>query len=135
MDKLTTIFQRDPYAQLLRMELVRCEPGYAMTRVTITDDMLNFNGTANGGLIFSLADYAFAAASNAYGQTAVGIHTHMSYHAAGKVGDVLTCAAHEVKRSRRLAVYDMRTINAKGELVSTMEGTVYIKNERVTGET
>ena len=124
-EAMTQIFERDPFAKMLHMRLLEWGPGYAKTAVTLTEEMQNFHFSANGGLVFSLADYAFAVASNSHGQVAVGINTHMAFTAAGKVGEELICTAKEVNKGGRLAVYQMEVHNEAGELKARMEGTVY----------
>lgn len=128
--EMTEIFKRDPYAKLLNMRLVDWKKGYAKTAITLTEDLLNFHHAANGGLLFSLADYAFAVASNSHGQVAVGINTHMAFTNAGKVGEELICIAEEVNKGGRLAVYQMEIRNQEGELKARMEGTVYRMNKQ-----
>lgn len=125
---MTEIFKRDPFAQKLNIELIDWGKGYAKTALTIMEDMLNFHDVAHGGLIFSLADYAFAVASNSHGQVAVGISTNMSYVAAGKLGERLICTATEINNNGRLAIYEME-VKANGELKARMEGMVYRKRE------
>ncbi len=125
---MTEIFKRDPFAQKLNIELIDWGKGYAKTALTIMEDMLNFHDAAHGGLIFSLADYAFAVASNSHGQVAVGISTNMSYVAAGKLGERLICTATEINNNGRLAIYEME-VKANGELKARMEGMVYRKRE------
>ena len=125
---MTEIFKRDPFAQKLNIELIDWGKGYAKTAITIMEDMLNFHDVAHGGLIFSLADYAFAVASNSHGQVAVGISTNMSYVAAGKLGERLICTATEINNNGRLAIYEME-VKANGELKARMEGMVYRKRE------
>lgn len=122
---MTDRFKSDPYAQSINMNLVHWDEGYAKTSITLTEDMLNFHGAANGGVLFSLADYAFAVASNSYGQMAVGINTSMVFTNAGEVGEKLICTAEEVNKGGRLATYQMEIKNNAGELKARMEGTVY----------
>lgn len=122
-------FKSDPFAKYLDIVLSKCEAGYAEAKLTITKDLLNFNGFANGGAFFSLADYAFAVASNSHGRTAVGLNVNMSYLAPGKVGDEVTCIAKEIKLTPKIATYEMKIRNASEELIATMEGMVYRKKE------
>ncbi|HEX6594345.1 MAG TPA: hotdog fold thioesterase [Bacillota bacterium] len=122
------VFKNDSFADLLAIKLIDCQLGYAKAQVTVTDELLNFHGFAHGGLIFSLADYVFAIASNSYGQTAVGLNAHASFLKPAKVGDLLICTAREVKRTTKIAVYEMKTTLETGELIATTEGMVYITN-------
>lgn|SRR5690625_4104094 len=122
---LTKTFESDPYARSLNIRLLSWDEGYAEIALTLTEQMMNFHGAANGGVLFSLADYAFAIASNSYGQVAVGINTSMVFTNAGEVGEQLICTAEEVNKGRRLATYQMEIKNKQGELKARMEGTVY----------
>lgn len=127
-EEMTKIFKEDPFAQKLNMELLEWGKGYAKTALTITDEMLNFHRAAHGGLVFSLADYAFAVASNSHGQVAVGISTNMSYVAAGELGEELVCTATEINNNGRLAIYQMEVMS-NGQLKARMEGMVYRKRD------
>lgn len=127
-EEMTEIFRGDPFAQKLNMELLEWGKGYAKTSLTITDEMLNFHRAAHGGLVFSLADYAFAVASNSHGQVAVGISTNMSYVAAGELGEKLICTAKEINNNGRLAIYQME-VKTGGQLKARMEGMVYRKRD------
>lgn len=91
--------------------------------------MLNFNGSANGGAIFSLADYAFAVASNSHGQPAMGITMTMHYLAPGSTGDCLTAVAVEEKEPGRLGLYRIEVKNEQEDLVALAEGMVYRKRK------
>jgi acyl-CoA thioesterase len=123
-------FRSDPYAKKLNMKLLELKEGYAKTSIKVTEDMLNFHGSAHGGLIFSLADYAFAVASNSHGSIAVGLNIHMSYLAPANVNDELICVAEEKKRTTKIAVYELSIKNNTGELIATMEGMVYRKKQQ-----
>ncbi|GAA0331030.1 hydroxyphenylacetyl-CoA thioesterase PaaI [Bacillus carboniphilus] len=119
----------DPYAKSLGIEIVKVEEGLAKVTMTIQEHMLNFHGAANGGVIFSLADVAFAIASNSYGQTAVGINVNINYMKAGMVGDILTATATEVSKNPKLGLYRMVVTNQHGEFIASADGMVYRKKE------
>lgn len=121
----------DGHCEALGIELVDIGLGRATLRMRVAEQHMNFHRACHGGAMFSLADTAFGMAANAYGVMAVGIDAHITYQAAARFGDVLEAKAHEVSRSRRLAIYrvDMTRTNTAGEtaLVSSFTGTVYIK--------
>lgn len=131
---IVNFMKQDPFANHLGISLTCCEEGFAETTVQIDENMMNFHAAAHGGLIFTLADYAFAAASNSYGQVAVGLNVHMSYLAPGLVGNTLKCTATEVNRTPRIAVYRMTVKNDLDQIIATMEGTVYRKKTFFGGE-
>ncbi len=121
--------KEDPYAQFLGMTLDEVSPGYARLSMEIKPHMLNFHGSANGGVIFSLADAAFAVASNSHGQTAVGLNMNMTYMAPGMTGDRLTAIATEEKKSAKIGLYRIEVLNQREDLIALAEGIVYRKKE------
>ncbi|HHY72364.1 MAG TPA: hotdog fold thioesterase [Bacillus bacterium] len=120
---------KDPYANFLGITVDEVKEGYAKVSMNITGDMLNIHNTVNGGVIFSLADVAFAIASNTYEQTAVGINVNMNFIAAGFTGDKLIAIAEEVSKNPKLGFYRMEVRNESAQLLATAEGMVYRKKK------
>ena len=132
-DDIFKALKNEPYANYLGMELVELKPGFAKVTLSPTAHMLNTHGTVHGGVIFSLADYAFAVASNSYGSTAVGVTNTIHYMSAGLAGQLLTAEANEIKKTRRLAWYRI-DVWSNDVLCATMEALVYRKNENFVGQ-
>jgi len=124
-EELLQKFSQDTYAKMLGISIRDVGPGYAEVEMKVTDQMLNFHGKANGGAIFSLADVAFACASNSYGKTAVGITMTMHYMKAGDVNENLVAVAKEDDKSRRLGLYRIEVLNEQKEMIALAEGMVY----------
>lgn len=120
-------FEQEPFAQFLGMKLIEMGEGTATAELDIKDHMLNSHGTVHGAIIFSLADYVFAAASNSYGKTSVGLSTNINFMAPGRNGSRLKAMAVEEKRNNRTAWYKIR-VESEGELLASMEALVYRKN-------
>lgn len=120
---------QDPYARSLGIELIEIKPGEARLTMQIKEHMLNFHGAANGGAVFSLADAAFAVASNSHGQTAVGLNMNITYMAPGFPGDLLTAEAREEKKTNKIGLYRIEVTNQHGELIALAEGVVYRKKD------
>ncbi len=129
--EIKTFFRRDRLAALLGIELTDVGPGRATARLTLAGKHLNGVDIAHGGTLFTLADLAFAAASNSHGTVAVGINATISYLRPSRAGETLTARAEEVARSHRLATYEVRISNEQGDLVALFQGTVYRKQERL----
>ncbi|MED4353182.1 hydroxyphenylacetyl-CoA thioesterase PaaI [Schinkia azotoformans] len=127
--KITERVTNDPYAKLLGMSVDEIAEGFAKVSMDVTDNMLNIHGTANGGVIFSLADAAFAIASNTYEQQAVGINVNMNFIAAGFSNDRLIAVAKEVSKNSKLGFYNMEVRNEHDQLIATADGMVYRKNK------
>ncbi|EJN57034.1 PaaI family thioesterase [Halogranum rubrum] len=118
--------ESDPYCATLGIELRRLESGSATTALTVTDDLVNFHGTPHGGAIYSLADAAFAAASNSHGETAVALETNISYLSAVEVGSTILATATETHLTRRTGEYEVvLTTESDGERLATFRGRVY----------
>ncbi len=121
--------ESDPFCTTLGVDLVALEPGYAETTLTVTEDLLNFHGTPHGGAIYSLADAAFAAASNSEGDTALALETNVSYLAAVDMGETLTATATRDHESRRTASYLVPVTDEGGERVARFRGRVYLPGD------
>lgn len=120
----------DPYCEMLGIELRELASGRAVTALEVTEDLLNFHGTPHGGAIYSLADAAFAAASNSHGETAVALETNVSYLEAVEVGTTLTATAEETHLTRRTAEYEV-VVAAEGTSEDSADGAGEGAGERV----
>ena len=80
--------------------------------------------------MFTLADFAFAVASNSHGTLAMGINTSMSFVKAAIKG-VLHAEAVEQSRNARLASYAVTITDDDGDVVAIFQGMVYRKKESV----
>ena len=108
----------------MQMELVACEPGRAVMRMTVRAEQLNGHKICHGGFIFTLADSTFAFACNSHNKMAVAASASASieFLKAGHLGDVLTCDAVEQTLQGRHGIYDMRVTNQRGEVVAMFRG-------------
>lgn len=115
------MWQGDRASQALGMTIVEIAPGRAVLAMTIRDDMVNGHGSAHGGMIFALADSAFAFACNSRGAYAVAANCTIAYLAPGRVGDRLTATATETAVSGRTGIYDV-TVAAHDRVIATFRG-------------
>jgi acyl-CoA thioesterase len=121
-------FENDRFATSSGMTLVELRPGFAKTCLQVEERHLNSVGTVQGGAIFTLAAFAFGAASKTEGRVTVGVSTNISFVKATRSG-TLYAEATEVSRSRRISTCTARVTNDAGDLVALFQGTAYIKNE------
>ena len=122
--------RKDSYATWLGATIEAIEPGYSRVSLVVTEAMLNFHGMTHGGLLFSLGDIAFAAASNSHGQTAVALNVATSFLRATGVGDHLVAEAKEVHLGGATALYDIVvTEKTSQQLVAKSQATVYRKRD------
>lgn len=126
MNELLRKIQTDPYANLLGITIEKLEKGSALCSVTISEDMLNFVGLVHGGLVFSLADVAFSAASNSDHHPSIALDVSGSFLRTASVGDTITAEATLVHSTKRTGLYRME-VKKNGELMATFNGTVFRK--------
>ncbi|THF84799.1 hydroxyphenylacetyl-CoA thioesterase PaaI [Deinococcus sp. KSM4-11] len=112
------------YAEALGMTVLEATPERTRVALTVDDAGLNMHGTTHGGVIFSVADEAFAIISNQHAQ-AVAIETHLSFFRATRQGDRLVATANPERVGRTLATYRVEVRNGEdGELIALFTGTV-----------
>lgn len=116
------MYQQDRASQTLGMSLVEVRTGFARLSMTVREDMVNGHHICHGGLIFALADSAFAFACNTYNRVTVAAGATIEFLRPGRLGDVLTATAEERSRSRRTGVYDVAVHNQSGECVAMFRG-------------
>jgi phenylacetic acid degradation protein PaaD len=116
------LLERDAMSRALGMKLVQIGPGSARVSMVVRADMVNGHGSCHGGVLFSLADSAFAFACNTYNATTVAAGATIDFLAPARQGDELTAIANEVWRSRRSGVYDVSVINQREERIALFRG-------------
>jgi acyl-CoA thioesterase len=131
LDRIFQQISQDPFAHFLGIELLEVREGYSKAALTVQEHMLNFHGIPHGGVIFSLADAAFAAASNSHGQVAVALDVDVHFVAAAQPGARLTAEATEEHLGRRTGLYRLAVTAEDGTLVALAHGTVYRKDQPV----
>lgn len=126
VDEIRERAAADPFCETVGIDLAHLAPGAAETTLTLEERHCNFHGTPHGGAVYTLADAAFAAASNSHGDVAFALETNISYLAAADVGDTLRATATETHAGGRTAEYEVVvTVDATDERVATFRGRVY----------
>lgn len=126
--------ERDAFARLLGIRLVEAGLGYAKTAMDLTDNLKNGAGIAHGGAVFTLADLAFALASNSHGKLSLAVAASISYIKAG-TGKTLFAEAREISLGPKMATYAITISNDAGDTIAAFQGTVYRKDTPYTRET
>ena len=111
----------DAASRMLGIELTSYEPGWARTRMTVRPDMVNGHDIGHGGMIFSLADTAFACACNSWGPVTVAAGCDIVFVSPARLGDVLIAEARVRSRFGRSGIYDV-TVSAGDRLVAEFRG-------------
>jgi acyl-CoA thioesterase len=124
------MYSRDRAAQALGIKIVRVQPGASLLTMVVRSDMVNGHHICHGGMIFSLADTAFAYACNSYNKNTVASACHIDFLAPAKEGETLEAEAVERSAAGRTGVYDITVRIAGGKTVALFRGKSY----RINGE-
>jgi acyl-CoA thioesterase len=123
-------FSRDRYAALTGIKIIEVELGYCKASLTIQDKHLNAANVVQGGAIFTLADFAFAIASNSHGQLALAVNANISF-LTSKSSGTLFATATELGEPKRLGAYDVIITDELGEIIARFNGMVYRKKQNL----
>jgi len=128
------MWAEDRASRALGMELVAVGPGRATLRMTVRADMCNGYHLCHGGMIFSLADSAFAFACNSHNKVTVANNCSVAFLTSARAGDVLAAEAVERHRGGRSGVYDVTVTDQAGRTIAVFRGhSTQIKGELVPG--
>jgi acyl-CoA thioesterase len=120
-DPVRQMLAADRASHALGIEVVEHGPGWARARMTVRPDMVNGHDLAHGGLVFALADTAFACACNGWGPVTVAAGAEISFLAPAGLGDVLEARAEVRTRRGRTGIYDV-TVRRGDEVVAEFRG-------------
>ena len=127
------MYARDTASQALGMVLEQVRPGYARLRMAVRADMLNGHGSCHGGIVFALADSAFAFACNSHDVVTVASSCSIEFLAPAQEGDELVAEAEERFREGRNGVYDVNVRRGDGSLIATFRGRSASTRQSVLG--
>lgn len=126
----SAMWARDRTAQALGMRLVTIDAGCATLAMTVRGDMVNGHHICHGGMIFTLADTAFAYACNSYNLNTVAAAAQIDFLAPAREGETLEAEAVERAAAGRSGVYDVTVRTSDGRLIALFRG----KSARISGE-
>ena len=116
------MYADDHAARDLGIEIGEVGAGRAVLAFTVRPQMLNGHDMCHGGMIFTLADTAFAYACNSHNHRAVAFTADITFIAPARKGDRLTAHAQERQRSGRNGIYDVRVTDQTGKIVAEFRG-------------
>ena len=123
--------QQDKFARLLEIQLESVRPGFARASLIVRPDMLNAVKVTQGGVTFTLADFAFAVASNSHGTTSLALSTQLSFPGSSREGDRLVAEAREENSTSRTGLYTVEVKTGEGRLVGLFSGTVFRRSDSI----
>jgi len=138
MDKLeraracaNRMYAGDKASQALGIEIEIPEPGSAIASMRVREDMVNGFNICHGGLVFTLADTAFAFACNAYDDLTVAGSGTIEFLRPVYLDDVLQAVALEEHRGQRSGLYAVEVVNQHDEFVALFRGRSVSRGESV----
>ena len=105
----------------LGIEVVDSGEGWARTRMAVRADMVNGHEIAHGGLVFTLADTAFACACNSWGPVTVAAGAEITFVTPARLGDLLEADARVRTRFGRSGIYDV-TVRRGDDVIAEFRG-------------
>jgi acyl-CoA thioesterase len=129
MNTTDPFFSKDTWARDAGIVLLDVSPGRAKVRMQVEERHKNSHGTVHGGAIFTLADTAFALASNSHGVPAAAINAHISYVKSAS-GGTLYADAEEFSVNPKIATYTVTISDTDGMKIAIFQGMVYRKTPR-----
>ncbi|MGC6528312.1 MAG: hydroxyphenylacetyl-CoA thioesterase PaaI [Paracoccaceae bacterium] len=122
-DKAAAImWENDRASPWIGMRLDTIDEGRSKMSLVVQDHHVNGHDICHGGIIFTLADSAFAFACNSRNQNTVAQHNSITYISPGKLGDTLTADAKEVSLSGRSGIYDVTVTNQNNDVIAEFRG-------------
>lgn len=121
----------DKFTEWMGIEVDKVDLGYCKLHYTVKDEMLNGFNIIHGGVLFAASDSAFAFACNTHGYVTVALEVSISFTRPATTSEVLTVEAKEIHMGNKTGVYEIRTVNEKGELLSLFKGTAYRTSKHI----
>ena len=116
------MWRGDAASRALGMAVEIPAAGSAVATMQVRDDMVNGHSICHGGLVFALADTAFAFACNGHGYDAVAASAQIEFLRPSRLGDTLQATAVEEYRGRKNGYYTVEVKNGDGDVVALFRG-------------
>ncbi|MFW6138824.1 MAG: PaaI family thioesterase [Spirochaetota bacterium] len=118
---------KDKLISLFHMEIVELREGASTVRMNVTPGHLNAAGVCHGGTMFSLADVAFALASNSHGTLAVALDMSISFLKPVPAGQTITATCTEKHLGKKIGVYEIVVETPDKTTVALLKATAFRK--------
>ena len=125
MTLLEHLNKNDRFAASIGAQLTTIREGYAKAELTVEERHLNGANVCQGGVMYTLADLAFAGVANCHGILTLGISNTITFLKSAKLGDHLTAECTEVLDHQKLPYCDIRVTNQNGEVLAMVTGLAY----------
>lgn len=128
MTLLEKLNHDDCFARSIGARLTEVREGYSRAELVVEAHHINAAGVCQGGVMYTLADLAFAAVANSHKVLTLGVSNTITFVKSAQLGDVLVAECTEQYNHRRLPYCDMKVTNQRGEVLAFMTGLGYRLN-------
>jgi acyl-CoA thioesterase len=125
------LLENDRFSDWLGIEVIEIREGYTKIKMTIRKEMMNGFGIVHGGIMFSLADSAFAFACNSRNNLSVALDTSINFTKPALVDDILVAEAKEIHNGNSTGLYQISITNQKDHLIALFKGTCFRMNRNL----
>ena len=129
MERVRERLREDKFAQHCDIELLSISTGRASARMTLHPHHFNSIGSVQGGAIFTLADFTFAAAANSHGTVSVALNCSITFVKAATSG-TLWAEARELDKNFKVGTYSVEVKDDQGNLIAHFQGLAYRKKDK-----
>ena len=119
------IEKHDMLLNLFNMKVENLTPGHSEVSMKVEATHTNAAGVCHGGVVFSLADVAFALASNSHGNMALAMDVSISFIKAVKPDTKIKAICNEKHKGRSTGQYIIEVKDDKENLVSIIKATAF----------
>jgi acyl-CoA thioesterase len=116
------MYASDAASKALGIRVDVAEAGKAVASMTVREDMVNGFDVCHGGIVFTLADTAFAFACNGYDNRTFAAAASIDFLRPARLGDELRAVAREDYRGSRTGFYTAEVRNQRDEVVAMFRG-------------
>lgn len=124
-DVIRNLREKDTFARALGIEILEASNGRARVTMPLGAETANALGMAHGGVIFSLADLALAAAANSGGIVSVSVQADIQYMTSCPSEGRLFASAEKVGETRRLAWFRVTVFTPDDAVIAVCQAMVY----------
>lgn len=129
--RMLEILEENAYVKLLGIEIEGISTGHCRGRMKVMENNINPYGALHGGSLYSLADIVAGTAACTYGNYVVTASGNMNFLLPAADIPYVYCQADVVRQGKRLAVYDVRISDEKGNILETATFSFYVTEEKV----
>jgi acyl-CoA thioesterase len=127
LEKIREEYKNDRFATNAGCVIVEATADKVICEMPVEEKLLNAHGAVMGGAIFTLADFAFAVASNYAGIPSVAVECNIRYYA-GTKGTKLIATCKPDKEGRTLGHYTVEVTDDLGKKIAGYTAVAFHKN-------